>query len=310
MGETQEKQRSVYAGRRKQLNIYLGKFFRLFLFEKQWVSVILSAMIAFLVAKVVGRNLFVVMEGTKTGCLALACVCLWNGMFNSVQIVCRERQMVKREHRSGMSIRAYIGAHMIIQALLCAMQSLILIVMLKLCGVHYPDHGLIFPIFYLDFFITLFLITYASDMMGLLVSCVVHTTTMAMTVMPCILIIQLVFAGVAFQLSGRAQSLSYGTITKWGITALCTEANYNGLPTNILYSQVQKIGDRERIVKEVLEMIDEAKFKMASAKYLEDPDYEYNEANILKEWGVLLAFSIVFAGLGTVSLSFVDHDKR
>ncbi len=307
---TQSRTHAQYAGKRKQLVIYLGKFFRLFLFEKQWISVILSAMIAFLVAKVVGRNLFLTMEGTKTGCLALACVCLWNGMFNSVQIVCRERPMVKREHRSGMSVIAYVGAHMIVQAMLCAMQCLILIVMLKVCGVHYPPRGLIFPLFYIDLFITLFLITYAADMMGLLVSCVVHNTTMAMTVMPCILIIQLVFAGVAFQLGGNAQKVSYFTVTKWGITALCTEADYNDLPTNVMYNQLQKVANNEPVIKQIFDSIDSRKFKLASAKYLREPNYEYEISNILKEWGVLLTFCVIFSSIGMFALNFVDHDKR
>lgn len=35
-------------------------------------------------------------------------------------------------------------------------------------------------------------------------------------------------------------------------------------------------------------------------------NYDYQTENILKEWGILLAYALA----GTVSLEFVDRDKR
>ena len=46
-----------------------------------------------------------------------------------------------------------------------------------------------------DFGISMFLITYASDMLSLWVSSLARTTTAAMTIMPFVLIFQLVFSG-------------------------------------------------------------------------------------------------------------------
>lgn len=83
-------------GRVKQFKIYLLKRMRLFFREKDWRLLIFAGLIAVLVAKVAGYNMFVTMEGTKLGSLAIACVCLWNGVFNSVQVVVRERPIVKR----------------------------------------------------------------------------------------------------------------------------------------------------------------------------------------------------------------------
>ena len=47
------------------------------------------------------------MEGNLKGAFALTCVAIWNGCFNSIQSVCRERPIIKREHRSGMHISSY-----------------------------------------------------------------------------------------------------------------------------------------------------------------------------------------------------------
>ena len=47
------------------------------------------------------------MEGTLMGAFAIACVCIWTGSFNSIQVICRERDVIKREHRAGMHISSY-----------------------------------------------------------------------------------------------------------------------------------------------------------------------------------------------------------
>ena len=112
-----------HQGRISQLGIYLGKYLRMFVYQNDWKVIPMSAIIAGVVTVVVGSNMFVTQEGTLTGTFALACVCLWNGVFNSIQVVCRERAILKREHRAGLHVSSYLGAHMIYQFLLCLAQT-------------------------------------------------------------------------------------------------------------------------------------------------------------------------------------------
>ena len=105
--------RIEHRGRVAQTFIYLGKLLRMFLYQSDWKVLPVSAVIAGVVTFVVGANLFVTQEGTLMGTFALACVCIWNGSFNSVQAVCRERSIVKREHRAGLHMSSYVAAHMI-----------------------------------------------------------------------------------------------------------------------------------------------------------------------------------------------------
>ena len=114
-----------YSGRIRQTWIYLGKLLRMFIFQNDWKLLPMAAIIAALVTFAVGQNIFKTQEGTLSGCFSLVCVCIWNGFFNSIQSVCRERPIIKREHRSGMHITSYIAAHMIYQLLLCAIQTAI-----------------------------------------------------------------------------------------------------------------------------------------------------------------------------------------
>ena len=125
-----------YKGGLAQTRIYLGKFLRMFVFQNDWKVLPMGAFIAGVVTFVVGQNVFVTQEGTLTGSFALVCVCIWNGFFNSIQVVCRERDIVKREHRAGMHITSYVAAHMIYQAFLCILQAGIIIMMLNAMSVN------------------------------------------------------------------------------------------------------------------------------------------------------------------------------
>lgn len=301
-----------HTGRLGQVRIYLGKLFRIFIHEKDWKVLPMAAVIAFMVAYVVGKNMFINMEGTKIGSLAFVCCCIWNGFFNSIQVVCRERAIVKREHRAGLHISAYLAAHMIYQAFLCILQVIITLVVYWFAGMVFPTEGLVTGRFVPDMMITLFLITYASDMMALMVSCIVRTTTSAMTVMPFLLIVQLVFAGVAFPLHGIPEKLSNATISKWGIYAVCTESNYNALPSTVLVKELQMFRTIPA-VQELYNMIseeDKESLEEYTSQYLQVDHYTYERRNIIKEWGILLAFAALYALIGMISLEFVDHDKR
>ena len=78
-----------YIGWIGQTGIYFRKFLRMFVYQSDWVVLPIGAVIAALVTFVVGSNMFVTQEGTTTGTFALTCVCVWNGFFNSIQVVCR-----------------------------------------------------------------------------------------------------------------------------------------------------------------------------------------------------------------------------
>ena len=101
-----------HRGRLSQLFIYLGKFLRMFVYQSDWKVIPMGAIIAGVVTFVVGQNMFVTQEGTLMGVFALVCVCIWNGFFNSIQVI---------EHASSYScsivfagcipVRRQIGVH-------------------------------------------------------------------------------------------------------------------------------------------------------------------------------------------------------
>ncbi len=250
MSDTNERKpkrarRIRHKGRGSQVLIYLGKQLRFFINENDWKVLPMAAVIAALVGMVIRRRFFINMEGSLIGAFALTCVAIWNGCFNSIQAVCRERAIIKREHRSGMHVSAYVLAHMIYQLLLCAAQTALTMYVLRLLQVQIPAKGFITPWMIVDIGISMLLITYAADMMSLFLSSISRTTTGAMTLMPFVLIFQLVFSGGIIPLPAWSQSLSNYTISNYGIRVLAAQSGYNELPMVTAWNTLSGMRNRE-----------------------------------------------------------------
>jgi len=307
-----------HKGRLAQTGIYLGKFLRMFIYQNDWKVLPMAAIIAGVVTFVVGSNLFVTQEGTLTGSFALVCVCIWNGFFNSIQVVCREREIIKREHRAGLHMSSYVGAQMIYQLLLCLAQTAVTLATCKLAGVTFPARGIVTPWGIMDLGVTILLITYASDMLALMISSLVRTTTTAMTVMPFLLIFQLVFSGGFFALTGFAQKITALTISRWGLDSVCSIGRYNEQPMVTLWNtlfqfrNIEYMGDRPllEIIREMERTGSRDDFLLWSGTYNQKEAYAATLENVLHNWDALLIMIVVFALGAMIALEFIDRDKR
>lgn len=310
--------RPHYRGRIAQIRIYLGKMIRMFIYQNDWKVLPMSAIIAGLVTFAVGNNIFKTQEGTLSGCFALVCVCIWNGFFNSIQVVCRERPIVKREHRAGMHITSYIAAHMIYQMLLCIMQTAILLGVCYLANMKFPAEGLITDHFIVDIAVSLFLITYTADMMSLAISCLVKNTTTAMTVMPFMLIFQLVFSGGLIQLEGPAVKLTGLTIARWGLTSLCTLGNFNSQPMVTMWNTIWKFRSMEIDGYQPIKVFTDGilqnnqldAFLQESGAYNQNADYLFSSATIMECWRNMILIGLAAVIVAVFLLERVDKDKR
>lgn len=306
-------------GRLGQMKVYVGKFFRIFINERDWKVIVFAVVISTLLSAVLGESMFKLKEGTREGFFAIVSSCIWIGIFNSIQTICRERQIIKREHRTGLHITSYVAAHLIYQAVICAVQCLAMVIIYGIFT-NFPEEGLVFGSFYVDLYITFFLILYASDVLGLAVSSLVKNTTSAMTVMPFILIIQLIFSGSIFPLSGIGRQVSDLTISKWGQRALCIEANLNELPSELLDSELDMLRNMDS-VKELKELLPAESWESLDGmvedelqeflhEYTYRRIYKYEKELVTRRWGYLLAFIAIYAAVCVISLEFIDRDKR
>lgn len=295
-------------GRWGQVRIYTGKFYRIFLHEKGWKFIAFAVIIAVLLSVVMGDKMFVEKEFTRTGMFAIVTAMIWVGVFNSIQNICREREIIKREHRTGLHISAYVAAHMIFQAALCAVQAVLMLVIFGFF-MELPSEGVVTGSYYIDAFICFFLVLYAADMMGLAVSSVVKSTTTSMTVMPFLLIIQLIFSGSIFPLTGPAQKVSALTISKWGQRVLCIEANLNEIPSVALEQELEELKQFEGMDL-LVDLLPDDLIRDMSSDMTYRKIYNYEPDLVTRRWLYLIGFAVAFGAFSILSLEFVDKDRR
>ena len=82
-------------------------------------------------------------------------------------------------------------------------------------------------------------------MMSLFLSSISRTTTGAMTLMPFILIFQLVFSGGVIPLPEWSRPLSNFTISNYAIKAIAAESGYNELPMNAVWNTLSDMKNTE-----------------------------------------------------------------
>jgi len=261
-----------------QVKVYVGKCFRAFKNERGWKMLISAGIIAIIISWVAGDDMFLTYSATRSGAFALVCACIWTGIFNSIQSICRERAIIKRENRTGLHISSYIVAHMIYEMVLSFIQAFITTVIVVIMR-HPPTNG-IFTLVFTELLITFFLVIFAADVLGMLVSCIAKNETAAMTAMPFVLILQLVMSGIIFELQGAASFVSNLTISKWGVNAICSISNVN--------------------------MMLDALF----APNFDRSQYTFLTSHLAQLWMILIVFTLIYGILAVFSLKMVSKDKR
>jgi hypothetical protein len=233
-------------------------------------------------------------SGTQTGLFMLVCVAIFVGICNSIQEICKERNILKREYMTNLRLSSYVVSKLVVQAILCAIQMavVVLIFYLFVMGKKLPDNGALLSNIWLEYFITMFLLCFAADTMALFISAIVKNSATANTFIPIILIVQIVFSGVLFEISGIMENVSYVMISKWGISALAATSHINDAQQSFLIDNPTyqlNLGNSMSMVKDL---------------------YASTSNNILFIWGIILLFAVVFSVACTAILTRVKHDKR
>ena len=254
------------------------------------ISMLFPLIAATVTVWIAGEDMFNNFESTKSACFILVCAAIWGGLFNSIQVVVKERDIVKREYVSGaLRIGCFTASRAFIQFLLCAFQSAVLC--LSFYGIEYfyenelPAEGLLFENTMLEYYVTILLIMYAADTLGLMISCFVKSEQLASQLSPYILIVQLLFSGVLFPIEGAAKTVSALMLSRWGMEAL------------------GNISDLNSIQSAIAEKVPGYATPFAEA-------YEHTPEHLKETWLILVVFCIVPLLVGNLLLHRVDKDGR
>jgi ABC-type multidrug transport system ATPase subunit len=157
--------------------------------------------------------------------MAFASVLL--GLFASVYEIVKEWSVYQRERMVTLKIVPYILSKVIVMGLFALLQSLLFMVVIGL-KVDYPSDGVILPAT-LEIYVTLVLGTLAAIMLGLWMSAIVPNANTVIYIVFVVLMFQMIFAGVLFDLPGVSQRASVFTLSRWSMEALGASTDIEGL---------------------------------------------------------------------------------
>ncbi|MDJ0595462.1 MAG: ATP-binding cassette domain-containing protein [Pleurocapsa sp. MO_226.B13] len=200
-----------------------------------------------------------------------SCVAIWIGLSNSIREIVKEAAIYFRERLLNLRLLPYLASKLLIRGGLALAQT-ILIAAVVLLVFEAPESELI-P-WYLGFAITTFLTLLASTSLSLMLSAMVKTENEGNGILPLIMIPQIIFSGVLFNLEGWSSKLSWLMLSRWSIGAYGSLADVNAMapqPNQIL---------TEEIINDI--------FKAT-------PVYETTWNNLGLNWGILIAHTLIYA---------------
>lgn len=213
----------------RQLGILMRRYAELMLRDRKNLALLL------LQAPVIGLLLYLVTgPGSLTGRLdakkltfILATVGVWFGVINSAREICKESAILRRERLAGLQIGPYVLSKVAVLFVLVVIQTALLYAVLAL-RVKMPEGGLVVPAA-LELMTTSALAGLAGITLGLCISVVASTPDKATSLIPLVLVPQVLFAGLMFRLHGVAEMLSWLTASRWAMDAMGAIVNVNEL---------------------------------------------------------------------------------
>ncbi len=148
------------------------------------------------------------------------------GCINGAREIVKEAPIYKRERTVNLGIVPYMFSKIVVLGILCLIQSLILVFFVNLKA---PlQQGILFPPF-LETYITMSLTAIAGLMVGLTVSALAPNNDRAMSLVPIILIPQVIFSGIIFPLTNPVlQFLGAFFAARWAMAGMGSSVGLHG----------------------------------------------------------------------------------
>jgi ABC transport system ATP-binding/permease protein len=201
-----------------QGKIFAGRYVRLLGRDRTALafSLLQGVAVAVLTALVAPKPFSWTLQGNAPT-FVFGCAAVWFGMIGAVRELVKERTIWRREYLAGGNLPAYLASKVLVLGALAAVQSLTLTVVLALTlglPASSPVGG---P--FAGVFISLWLANLCGMSVGLLVSVTSSSADRAMSLVPYLLITQLVLCGVLFKL-GAMTFTSWIMPARWAVSAL------------------------------------------------------------------------------------------
>jgi ABC transport system ATP-binding/permease protein len=154
------------------------------------------------------------------------CLGIWVGLSSSVQAIVKEIHIYKRERLVNLGLLPYVGSKLAVHLGLALVQTL-LITVTALIVFEPPSPDLIsWPV---GLSVTTFLVLASNLSLGLMISSWVKNEDQSNSILPSIMLFQIILSGVLFNLEGLADTLSKATMSRWSNMAYAAIVNINAM---------------------------------------------------------------------------------
>jgi ABC-type multidrug transport system ATPase subunit/pSer/pThr/pTyr-binding forkhead associated (FHA) protein len=210
------------------------------------------------------------------------------GMFAAAFELVRERAIYRRERMVNLRLRTYLGSKIVVLIGFAALQVLALLVVVAL-RVQVPFDGIILP-GPVELYITLLLTTIVGIMLGLFISAIAANSSSVIYIVLFAVFVQIIFAGVFFELPGSAKAISFFTPARWSVEALGSTIDLPAL---------NDLGQIE--VRRTIDTVDPTTGKKVQREVVYSDKlplaftvgYEHQAGYLLSRWAVLISFAVL-----------------
>ncbi len=333
-----------------QLGILIRRYTTLIVNDIQRLVLIFGQplIIGLLLTLVAREGIYEQFAETRSILFTLVSGGIWMGLLNTIQEVNKERVILKREYMGNLKLPVYMLSKYVVQGVIAAMQAVIYVMTFVLMKGAPQCEGIIFRNATVEMIVVIFLVIYASAGLGLLLSSVTKSADRAMAIAPFVLIIQLIFSGILFELDGVTEKISYLTFSRYAMESIGTTCDINTLemPGQEELDETEKEFDdllascndaiaelQEGYDEQINELQDAVETYSALANNPQtfdefvsepqvieaekeeheteiDPMYEREKNKTLRGWAILFGSTFLFAGVSVLVLRRLKDEQR
>lgn len=264
--ENARRSRTFASSRLRQLGILTRRYLELVLADKRNLALLL------LQAPIIGLLLVLVSRGdgltsgrieAKKLIFMLATTGVWFGVINSAREICKEATVLRRERLAGLHAGPYVLSKLIVLKLLVLVQAALLVGVVA-AATKLPRAGVLLPPL-LEIYLTIVLSGVAGIALGLCISAIATTPDKATSLIPIVLVPQVLFAGIMFGLKGATAAISTLVSARAAVDAMSATVDINQLSTPVFMPL--------------------------------EPQYAHSTEVVLAAWGMLAAQALGYAAI-------------
>jgi ABC transport system ATP-binding/permease protein len=155
-----------------------------------------------------------------------SCVGIWVGISCSAQEIVKESAIYARERLVNLGLLPYLGSKILVRSGIAIVQTSLLVMAISIAFPSPISHLIPWTI---GLFITNFCTLISSICLGLLLSTFVTNENEANNSLPLIMIPQIIFSGVLFDLDGISTQISWLMLSRWSVSAYGTLVDVNAM---------------------------------------------------------------------------------